>query len=252
MVDILFPLADLAHGLADFFRAQLMPQGVMLGFIGAIVSGASSLANGIFGGITASKAERDQLKAIRRARSENRNWYDRRYNEDATQRADAQRMLSRTNEAIAARNRAAAGKRAVMGGTDASLASTQQANANAMGQAVADITVNAQNRKDDIEAQYRERDQQLRDQAEQVKATAKAARLNAVAQAATGAANAGASIMAAKATTGDNATKAAGTGTGADKGAAKTLDSMKQTLKGTPLPDEQYKQMQNEWERAWA
>lgn len=42
-------------------------------------------------------------------RRKNQDWYDRRYNEDATQRADAQAMLTRTAEAIRQRNLASAG-----------------------------------------------------------------------------------------------------------------------------------------------
>ena len=108
-------------GILDFIKDFFMPDGVIMAavlpWIGAGISAASSIGNAIFGGISANKQKREQLRAIREQQRENRNWYNRRYNEDATQRADVQRMLSRTNEAIKARNRAAAGKRAVVGGT---------------------------------------------------------------------------------------------------------------------------------------
>ena len=168
----------------------------VLPWIGAGLSVASSIGNAIFGGRSARKQRDEQLRAINEAKRENRNWYNRRYNEDATQRADAQRMLSRTNEAIARRNRAAAGKKAVIGGTDATLASTQRANAEAVGNALADIIVNAEARKDNIEAQYRQREQELDAQAEAVKANAEAAKRANTAAAATAAINAGANIVA--------------------------------------------------------
>ena len=183
------------------FMNLFRPDGVVMAMaalplIGAGLSIASGIGNAIFGGISARRQRDKQLEAIEQAKRENRNWYNRRYNEDATQRADAQRMLSRANEAIARRNRAAAGKRAVVGGTDASLATTQRANAEAMGNAIADMTANAEARKDTIEAQYREREQQLDAEAEAVKAVAEASKRANTAAAATAAINTGAAIVA--------------------------------------------------------
>lgn len=179
---------------------QLFPDNVMMAVIapwlGAGISAASAVGNAIFGGISANKQKREQLKALRKQQQENRNWYNRRYNEDATQRADVQRMLSQTNEAIAARNRAASGKQKVVGGTDATLASTQQANAEAVGDAISQTTANAEARKDNIEAQYRERKSELDAAEDAVKANAEAAKRNATAQAATAALTTGAGIMA--------------------------------------------------------
>lgn len=186
--------------ILDFIRDFFMPDGVIMAavlpWIGAGISAASSIGNAIFGGISANKQQREQLRAIREQQRENRNWYNRRYNADATQRADVQRMLSRTNEAIKSRNRAAAGKRAVVGGTDASLASTQQANAAAVGDALSQVSALAEARKDNIEQQYRERKADLDAQEAAVKAGAQEAKRTATAQAATSAANIGAGILA--------------------------------------------------------
>lgn len=192
-------IAIMTH-ILELLQQIIAPNGVMMAIsplIGAGVSLASSIGNAIFGGISANKQKREQLRALRKQQQENRNWYNRRYNEDATQRADVQRMLSRTNEAIKARNRAAAGKQKVIGGTDASLASTQQANAAAVGDALSEVAAKAEARKDNIEAQYRERKADLDAQEDAVKANAEAAKRNATAQAATGAVNAGASLIAA-------------------------------------------------------
>ena len=187
-------------GIFEIIRDILMPDGVVMAavlpWIGAGISAASSIGNAIFGSISANKQKREQLRAIRKQQRENKDWYNRRYNEDATQRADVQRMLSRTNEAIKARNRAAAGKKAVVGGTDASLASTQQANAEAVGDALSQVSADAEARKDNIEAQYRERKADLDAQEAAVKARAQEAKRTATAQAVTSAANAGASILA--------------------------------------------------------
>ena len=88
-----------------------------MGLIGSIAGGALGAAGSIFGGISASKAMKRVKKNLQAQKEANQNWYDRRYNEDATQRADAQRILTQTEESIRNRNRQAAGF-AVLGAVD--------------------------------------------------------------------------------------------------------------------------------------
>lgn len=88
-----------------------------MGMIGAAVGAAGS----IFGGISATNAIKKMKANIEAQRKSNQDWYDQRYNEDATQRADAQRLLTMTEESIKNRNKAAAGAQAVMGGGKATL-----------------------------------------------------------------------------------------------------------------------------------
>jgi len=95
-----------------------------MGLIGAAIGAAGS----IFGGIAASKAMRKMKANVEAQKKNNQDWFDRRYNEDATQRADAQRILTMTEESIKNRNKAAAGAQAVMGGTEESVAATKAAN----------------------------------------------------------------------------------------------------------------------------
>lgn len=128
---------------------------------GAIGAGVSAIA-GIFGGRAASKAMKNIEKDLNQQQTENQNWYDRRYNEDATQRADAQAMLSRTEESIRQRNRAAAGAAAVGGAIDESVAAAKAANNKVLTDATTDIVVNAERRKDAIESQYQAKDAALR------------------------------------------------------------------------------------------
>lgn len=125
----------------------------MLG-LGSLIGGAMKIGGSIFGGIKASQAMKKVQKNLEQQRRENQDWYDRRYNEDATQRADAQRMLAMTNDLIKQRNRAAAGTQAVMGGTEEGVAATKAANASALADTAAQIAVAGANRKDNIENQY--------------------------------------------------------------------------------------------------
>ena len=125
----------------------------MLG-LGSLIGGAMKIGGSIFGGIKAGQAMKQVQKNLEQQQRENQDWYDRRYNEDATQRADAQRMLAMTNDLIKQRNRSAAGTAAVMGGTEESVAATKAANAQAMADTAAQIAVAGANRKDTIENQY--------------------------------------------------------------------------------------------------
>lgn len=158
--------------------------------IGTIIGGGLSAAGAIFGGISASQAMKKAKSNVEAQRQKNQDWYDRRYNEDATQRADAQRILAKTEESIKQRNRAAAGSAAVMGGTDESVAAAKAANNQALANTASQIAANAEARKDDIEATYLQNDNAL---AEQLN-TIEQEKAKAIAGAVQGVANAGADI----------------------------------------------------------
>lgn len=129
--------------------------------IGSLIGAGLSAVGSIFGGISASKAMKKVKKNLQAQQQANKDWYDRRYNEDATQRADAQRILTKTEESIKNRNRQAAGVQAVMGGTEESVAATKAANNEALADATSRIAVAADARKDQIEQTYQQRDAQL-------------------------------------------------------------------------------------------
>ena len=157
-----------------------------MGLIGSAIGAVGS----IFGGISASRAMKRAKRNVEAQRKKNQDWYDRRYNEDATQRADAQRILTQTEESIKQRNRAAAGSAAVMGGTDESVAAAKAANNDALADATAQIAANADARKDSIEATYLENDNKFVEQLNAIEQ----GKAQAVSQAVQGVANAAASM----------------------------------------------------------
>ena len=161
-----------------------------MGLIGSIAGGALGAAGSIFGGISASKAMRRVKKNLQAQKEANQNWYDRRYNEDATQRADAQRILTLTEESLRNRNRQAAGAQAVMGGTDESTAAAKAANAQALADATSQIAAGAENRKDQIEQTYQQRDSQINEALNNLEIN----KAQAISQAVQGVAKAGAGI----------------------------------------------------------
>jgi hypothetical protein len=121
---------------------------------GAIASAAIQLGTSIAGGVMSAKAARKRKNYLKKEKVENENWYNRRYNEDATQRADAQQLLRRTRETIMRNNQAAAGTQAVTGGTDESVAAVKEQNAKALADAAGQISASAEARKENIDTQY--------------------------------------------------------------------------------------------------
>ena len=157
-----------------------------MGILGSAIGGALGIGGSIFGGISASKAMKKVKRNLQNQMKENQDWYDRRYNEDATQRADAQRILTMTNENIRQRNQQAAGAQAVMGGTEESVAAAKAANNQALADATSQIAVNGERRKDQIESQYMQTKAELNDKLnnlEQAKAQNTAQAVQGVAQA---------------------------------------------------------------------
>lgn len=157
-----------------------------MGIIGSAIGGALGVGAGIFGGISASKAMKKVKRNLQGQLRENQNWYDRRYNEDATQRADAQRILAMMGENIRRRNKAAAGVQAVGGGTEESVAAARAANNEALAEAASQIALGGERRKDQIESQYMQTKADLNDKLnnlEQAKAGAVSQAVQGVAQA---------------------------------------------------------------------
>lgn len=132
--------------------------------LGSIIGAGVGAAASIFGGIKASQAVKRVKANLEQQRRDNQNWYDRRYNEDATQRADAQRILAKTEDTFRNRNRAAQGTAAVMGGTEEGVAATKAANSQALADATSQIAVNGEARKDQIEQAYQQTDRGIQSQ----------------------------------------------------------------------------------------
>lgn len=158
--------------------------------IGMIISAASQIAGPVVGGIYSSKAAKKAKANVEEQKQENQNWYDRRYNEDPLQRSSAQRILTYTQDMLRKRNRAAAGKAAVTGGTQESVAAEKEASAKALADATSNIYASNEARKDNIEGQYRQRDANLKDRLAEIEQQ----RAKAIAQAITGVSSAASSL----------------------------------------------------------
>lgn len=162
--------------------------------LGTLIGAGLGLASSIAGGIANRKARQKQEQMIAQQQKENQAWYDRKYNEDPTKRADTVRLLTQMQEQIKNRNKAAKGRQAVMGGTEDSTTAVKEANNKTLADTTAQIVAANDARKDNIENQYRARKSQLQGQQMGLEAEKAANTANAVAGVAGTAANIAAAV----------------------------------------------------------
>lgn len=162
--------------------------------IGALIGAGLGLASSIAGGIANRKVRKKQEQMIAQQQRENQAWYDRKYNEDPTKRADTVRLLTQMQEQIKNRNKAAKGRQAVMGGTEDSTTAVKEANNKTLADTTSQIVAANDARKDNVEQQYINRKNQLQNQQMSIDAEKAADTANAVAGVAGTAANIAASL----------------------------------------------------------
>lgn len=149
--------------------------------IGALIGAGLGLASSIAGGIANRKARRKQEQMLAQQQRENQAWYDRKYNEDPTKRADTVRLLTQMQEQIKNRNRAAKGRQAVMGGTEDSTTAVKEANNKTLADTTSQIVAANEARKDAIEQQYQQNKRSIQGQQMQMEAEKSADTANVVA-----------------------------------------------------------------------
>ena len=132
--------------------------------IGSIIGAGLSAAGSIYGNMKSAQAMGEVMDNLNARKSQNQAWYDKNYYEDATQRADAQHLLQQTEEAIRNRKRQSQAAAAVTGATQESQAMDNAANAQAMADAMTQIALSGQQRKDSVERQYQAKQKALDDE----------------------------------------------------------------------------------------
>ena len=162
--------------------------------IGSLIGAGLGLVSSIAGGIANRKARRKQEQMLAQQQRENQAWYDRKYNEDPTKRADTVRLLTQMQEQIKNRNRAAKGRQAVMGGTEDSTTAVKEANNKTLADTTSQIVAANEARKDAIEQQYQRNKRSIQGQQMQMEAEKSADTANAVAGVAGTAANIAATL----------------------------------------------------------
>lgn len=160
---------------------------------GLIAGGVSALAQGV-GSVAASHAARKaydaQQAALDKKETELNNWRERIMNEDPTQRASAQRMITRMNDMLKQRNQAAAGRQAVMGGTNAEAAAEKEQSNQMVADAMSQIAAAGDERRDKADEVAMQGKMNIADARGQAEAARANQQVKAIQGAATGVANA--------------------------------------------------------------
>ena len=138
--------------------------------IGALVGAGLSLASSIAGGIANRKSAKKQEQMLAQQKKDNQAWFDRKYNEDPTKRADTVRLLTQMQGKIKNRNKAARGRQAVMGGTEDSTTAVKEANNKTLADTTSQIVAANESRKDAIEQQYQQNKRSIEGQQMQMEA----------------------------------------------------------------------------------
>ena len=129
--------------------------------IGTLISVGAGILGSVMSSRTARKQQESQQTELDRQKAENAAWYNRRFYEDGTQRADVQRSLTRAQDTLRRNSRAASGQAAVTGASNATVAATKEANNQAYADMVSQAAATAEARKDAVEQGYLEQKRNL-------------------------------------------------------------------------------------------
>jgi hypothetical protein len=116
-------------------------------WIAAALGAAAGIATSLIGGSQASKAAKEAEKRQRRQEAQEEAWYNRRYNEDYIDTKAGQNLVRRAKDFAKENWKKASGAQAVAGGTAAATAMAKEAGNKMMGDTIANIGANDENRK---------------------------------------------------------------------------------------------------------
>ena len=116
-------------------------------WIAAAIGAAAGIASSLIGGSQASKAAKEAERRQRRQEAQEEAWYNRRYNEDYIDTKAGQNLVRRAKDFAKENWKKASGAQAVAGGTAAATAMAKEAGNKMMGDTIANIGANDENRK---------------------------------------------------------------------------------------------------------
>ena len=116
-------------------------------WVAAALGAAAGIATSLIGGSQASKAAKEAERRQRRQEAQEEAWYNRRYNEDYIDTKAGQNLVRRAKDFAKENWKKASGAQAVAGGTAAATAMAKEAGNKMMGDTIANIGANDENRK---------------------------------------------------------------------------------------------------------
>ena len=159
--------------------------------IGSIIGGGIGVIGSIAGAIGSARKMKQANAQLAQNKAKNQSWYDREYNMDYTQRADAQQILNKTREMADVNRRRARNMGVVAGATDEAVAMENEASNNMVSNTMGNINQSADAYKQSVQGQFRATQQQL----DQQQYNNKISEAQNIANAASGVSKAGAGIV---------------------------------------------------------
>lgn len=125
-----------------------------MSLLGSIGAGLGSIGSAIIGGSKASKAAKQANKLLEQQKTDNQAWFDRKYNEDYSQTAEAQNLMNYARKEAEKQFKRADASAAVTGATEESVARAKRGANEMLAQTASNIAALGTARKDAIEQQY--------------------------------------------------------------------------------------------------
>ena len=159
--------------------------------IGSLIGAGVGVLGSVAGAIGSARKMKQAGQMLNEQEAANKTWYDKEYNTDYTQRADAQAIINKTRE-LANENRKRARNMAVVAGaTDESVAMENEASNEMVANTMGNINQAADAYKQSVQGQYRATQQQI----DQQQYNNKIAEAQNISNAASGVSKAGAGIV---------------------------------------------------------
>lgn len=137
-------------------------------FIGALIGAAVAIGGSIMSSRASKKAAERQQAELDTQKREERNWYDRRYNEDYTQTATAQSLLTKARQFADDSYRRAAGAAKVGGASTESAALAKQAGNKVVADVMGNIAAQGDARRDALDMQHMQAQKEFANQQMQI------------------------------------------------------------------------------------
>ena len=159
--------------------------------IGSLIGGGIGVLGSVVGAIGSARKMKQANSLLDAQQAKNQTWYDKEYNTDYTQRADAQAILNKTREMANENRKRARGMAVVAGATDEAVAMENEASNNMVADTMGNINQSADAYKQSVQGQFRATQQQL----DQQQYNNKIAEAQNISNAASGVSKAGAGIV---------------------------------------------------------
>jgi hypothetical protein len=142
--------------------AQVEPiQAIAPAIIAAVIGAGASLYGTWKAGKNSAAANQVATDEMNAQKTQNEQWYNEKMNENYLDTAEAQATLAKAREMATEQMAAARGRQAVMGGTDASIAQTQQSVNKMLADTMSGLAATGTARKDQFDQTYLNRNNEL-------------------------------------------------------------------------------------------